>query len=135
MPVSINVNPADLTSAICLLITAVNERLLGRYGSTMGYADIACELQTSANAIRLRQFRLGDLPPRIPFLKAARWPTPLIAHWLCSLANSPIDASIAVTKSAHGTEPHHAKPARGRPRVRRAVSVINRASGAKAAQP
>lgn len=67
------------------LAQSVTEALLRKHGATMGFAEIGDEMRISAGAMRLRQFRVGDLPPPIPHLREHRWPTPVIALWLCGL--------------------------------------------------
>lgn len=118
MPVSIDVNQADSASAISPFVLATNARLGALYGSTMGYREIAQELRTTANAVKLRQFRFGDLPPRIPGLKCARWPTPAIAVWLCSLAGTPFDAPAAFAPRTTEVDTPRAQRKGGRPRLR-----------------
>lgn len=59
--------------------------LLARYGATMSLANVAAELGTTVNALRIRQLRCGDLPPRIPGVRGYRWPTITIARWINGL--------------------------------------------------
>jgi len=83
-----NVDRIDVPSAKCRLLQAVVESLLQKYGSTMGFKDVGAEIGISGEAARLRQFRIGDLPDRIPHLRESRWPTPTIALWLCGAADA-----------------------------------------------
>ena len=66
--------------------SSCEQYLLARYGATMSLANVAAELGTTANALRIRQLRCGDLPPRIPGVRGYRWPTMTIASWINGLA-------------------------------------------------
>ena len=103
------VDKIDVPSANCLL-RAVAESLLRKYGSTMGAKDIGAEIGTSAGAVRLRQFRIGDLPDPIPYLRENRWPTPTIALWLCGVTDA------ADVDSPPSSRRRHLVAKRGRPR-------------------
>lgn len=88
--------------------------LLARYGATMSLANLAAELGTTANALRIRQLRCGDLPPRIPAMRGYRWPTKTIAAWINALANTegpmlpPSEAPIAAVPKRPGRPRTHA---------------------------
>lgn len=90
--------------------SSCEQYLLARYGATMSLANVAAELGTTANALRIRQLRCADLPPRIPGVRGYRWPTMTIAAWINGLVGQ-VDQQVA-------TEPQTpAKPNRpGRPR-------------------
>jgi len=92
------------------LVQSVTEALLRNHGTTMGFAEIGAEVRTSAGAVRLRQFRVGDLPPPIPHLRESRWPTPVIALWLCGLPPVLDDTPPAIPTTASAAR------RRGRPR-------------------
>jgi hypothetical protein len=101
-----------LIAAMATSCTGTNceSYLLARYGATMSLRNLATELGSTPNALRIRQLRCGDLPPRIPGVRGYRWPTTTVAAWISKFGgelNSPAD-EIATT---HGS----AKP-RGRPR-------------------
>lgn len=66
--------------------SSCEQYLLARYGATMSLANVAAELGSTANALRIRQLRCGDLPPRIPGVRGYRWPTMTIASWINGLA-------------------------------------------------
>lgn len=59
--------------------------LLSRYGATMSLPNVAEELGTTSNALRIRQWRLGDLPTPIAGLRGYRWSTAVIAKWIAGL--------------------------------------------------
>lgn len=88
--------------------------LLARYGATMSLANLAAELGTTANALRIRQLRCGDLPPRIPAMRGYRWPTKTIAAWINALTNTegptlpPSEAPIAAVPKRPGRPRKHA---------------------------
>jgi len=111
------VDNIDVPSAKCLL-RAVTESLLKKYGSTMGFKDIGAEIGTSAGAVRLRQFRIGDLPNPIPYLRESRWPTPEIAMWLCGITG----ASGAEQPSPH--QARHSSGKRGRRRKLASTTTV-----------
>lgn len=113
------------------LVAAVNRRLLSRHGTTMGYVSIAEELGSTPNAVRLRQFRTGDLPRPIQHLKENRWPTPTIAEWLCHLSNPDIEPAIPLTQ---GHQERASDRPRGRPRLQRQMQVPH-GSGLKVGEP
>lgn len=77
--------PTERSSLSDALAQALNQRLIANHGSTMSMDDIAAELGVTVGALRIRQYRFGDLPPPIPHLRSHRWPTPRIATWLCAL--------------------------------------------------
>lgn len=108
------------------ILAIVTGRLLTLYGGTMGYTELAAELHTTPGAVRLRQFRVGDLPPPIPGLKCHRWPTPAVAAWLCRFATLPVAQSQLASPSPHSVR-------RGRPRTHRAAPTFSRTAGG--AQP
>lgn len=90
--------------------SSCEQYLLARYGATMSLADLAAELGTTANALRIRQLRSGDLPPRIRGMRGYRWPTEKVVAWINGLVDHAGEPSA--------TEPHALeKPNRpGRPR-------------------
>lgn len=100
------------------LVAAMNRRLLARHGATMGYEAIAEEFGITPNAARLRQCRIGDLPDPIPHMKANRWPTPVIAAWLCHLTDTQTEPVSAYPKNRQARANHRRL---GRPRLRQHV--------------
>ena len=98
------------------LVQALTEQLLRDHGATMGFEEIGKEFGTTAGAVRVRQFRVGDLPPPIAHLRESRWPTPVIALWLCGLRPVLDDAPPASAKTAPA--------ARGRGRPRKLASPV-----------
>jgi hypothetical protein len=75
--------------------SSCEQYLLARYGATMSLANVAAELGTTTNALRIRQLRCGDLPPRIPGVRGYRWPTMTIACWINRLAG-PLGEPVAI---------------------------------------
>ena len=96
--------------------SSCEQYLLARYGATMSLADLAAELGTTANALRIRQLRCGDLPPRIPAMRGYRWPTKTIAAWINAFADpestmlSPNGAPTAAVPRRRGRPRKHAAP-------------------------
>lgn len=86
--------PAERSALSDALAQALNQRLIANHGSTMSMDDIASELGVTVGALRIRQYRFGDLPPPIPHLRSHRWPTPRIAAWLCALGEGQASGGI-----------------------------------------
>ena len=63
-------------------IEVLSQHLLSEHGAVVGYDELASILGTTAAALRLRQSRRHDLPPRIPGLASCRWAVPVVAAWL-----------------------------------------------------
>lgn len=86
-------------------------RLLARYGEMMLLGDLAAEVRSSANALRLRILRGGDMPPECPqhlrLSRAHRYMTRDVAAWLFGEAEPTVPPLPA--------RPLPARP-RGRPR-------------------
>lgn len=91
--------------------------LLSRYGATMSLRDLATELGSTPNALRIRQLRSGDLPARILGIRGYRWPTTAVAAWISGLTGA-VDPPTHFDEIAPTRE---AKP-RGRPRRRRSAA-------------
>lgn len=91
---------------------ACEQYLLQRYGATMSLSDIAIELRTTVNALRIRQYRLGDLPPAIQGMRGYLCPTTVVAEWISGLAR-PSHAPSNVVRTAAAPVKR-----RGRPRKR-----------------
>lgn len=105
-----------------------NERyLLLKYSSTMGLCDVAAELGTSANALRIRQNRFGDLPDPIPGLRGYRWPTVTIAEWISNLTRTSGSRSGGNKDGPRAT----ATKRRGRPRKQRHPIGTGRQEGVR----
>src|SRR5690348_15527045 len=95
---------------------ASEQYLLGRYGATMSLSNLATELGTTGNALRIRQFRLGDLPTPIPGLRERRWPTVVIAAWISSLTSpSDLAAQTRAPKSLATAVKRRGRPRKCRP--------------------
>lgn len=90
------------TAAIAAALPAsesCEQYLLQHYGATMSLENLAQEMGTTTNALRIRQLRCGDLPPRIPGMRGYRWPTKVIAAWINALVE--FQEETTVTDDAH----------------------------------
>ncbi|TAN03253.1 MAG: hypothetical protein EPN36_13320 [Rhodanobacteraceae bacterium] len=102
--------PAAIAEAFPLPSNS-EQYLLARYGATMSLDDIAAELGTTPNALRIRQLRYRDLPPRIRGMRAYRCPTKTVAAWITALVDDEGEAA-----AIRDMEPAHGARRPGRPR-------------------
>ncbi len=107
-----NENPTAAMAEGGFQCAACEQYLLRRYGATMSLGDIAIELRTTANALRIRQYRLGDLPPAIRGVRGYLCPTPVVADWISGLSRpAHVRSNVVRTVASAGRR-------RGRPRKR-----------------